>query len=116
MGLIAIKDRKKHIIIDFVSLHINGGRIFKKGKEKSFDLSAGCFLICQSMKTINANGLESQSGSYRLSKISNNRKKSSLFFAGCGSLTSSVWRDASLTAPSLCGEFPPNDGGMLGVC
>lgn len=75
MGLIAIKDREKHIIIDFMPLQINGGRIFKKEREKSFDLSAGCFLICQSMKTINANGLESQSGGYRLSKISHSRKK-----------------------------------------
>lgn len=75
MGLIATKDRKKHIRIDFMSLQINGVRIFKKEREKSFDLSAGCFLICQSMKTINANGLESQSGSCRLSKISPNRKK-----------------------------------------
>lgn len=78
MGLIAIKDREKHIIIDFMPLQINGGHIFKKEREKSFDLSAGCFLICQSMKTINANGLESQSGSYRLSKVSHSRKKSFL--------------------------------------
>lgn len=56
-----------------------GAVYLKKEREKSFDLSAGCFLICQSMKTINANGLESQSSSYRLSKISHNRKKARSF-------------------------------------
>lgn len=58
MGLIAIKDREntlQKILCPFKQMEAENAL----KKRKRFDLSAGCFLSCQSMKTSDASEPES---------------------------------------------------------
>lgn len=84
-------------------------------REKSFDLSAGCFLICNQWRRVCLRFTQTAVDCLRFCTIKKNAGIS-LLMQHKAQLISAVWTDTSITAPSLCGEIPPNDGGMLDEC